>query len=311
MIYLSLCFYSVFTMKNHGGVYHSLKITHIPENCISVIRHIKPRLSNRCKINSVDFVIFVHSAGQTSLLIMPGFEMIESSEILKMIEEGKEEISLSSNLYITRQDLLKALLEHQGLPCENENETQKIQTSIDKKVEPRRPSNAFLLYRSAYQIKTKKLFPEFSNRDISKYLGAMWKIADANTRNEYIQKAKERRERHKILFPNYQYKKSKSKKKEKSKAETAHKDKEELGRELLFTFNNLECDKAAEVKNNNLIKLNKTEKENILHETPSSFYSNEIPPTSILADFYGLIPDYTSSNLAENNWGNEIFWPNI
>ncbi|KAF7727808.1 hypothetical protein EC973_007039 [Apophysomyces ossiformis] len=126
-----------------------------------------------------------------------------------MIEKKQDHI-LKDGKMICRQDILTAadtLLQEQ-LPQYDDELTDLLgQEYKDVQRGPRRPPNAFMLYSCRLRKRIKEVFPEYSNGEVSKFLGAMWRIADTEVKQKYYKLAEEQRQRHRNQFPHYVYNK--------------------------------------------------------------------------------------------------------
>lgn len=145
--------------------------------------------------------------GITFVIINPDHITLNSRELISMIEEKRDRIDAGSNGYILGKDILTAIHNHSTKSdktkasrndSHNDYHTLKIE-------EPKRPSNAFILYNNALRKKVKSLFPCYSNSDVSKIVGGMWKSVGNSEKNKYIKQAIECRKLHKERYPNFEY----------------------------------------------------------------------------------------------------------
>ncbi|KAJ5742526.1 uncharacterized protein N7511_011258 [Penicillium nucicola] len=68
-----------------------------------------------------------------------------------------------------------------------------------------RPMNSFMLYRSAYTERIKKLFRVNNHRVVSKIAGQGWKFEPSAVRQKYADLAKLERDAHTAVHPEYKY----------------------------------------------------------------------------------------------------------
>ncbi|KAG2209798.1 hypothetical protein INT47_001946 [Mucor saturninus] len=172
-----------------------------------VTRQLRPKLDIPKQTLSIQKLTFSsNKEGKTFVTIYPSQVYITSKDLIEMIEEKKESIPVKNNNCILRDDILYAI--HNFASDENtttpENHISDL-TNTAQTTEPKRPTNAFILYRTALRKKIKALFPSFSNSDISKFTGAMWKAADKEVKEKYIKQAMECRALHKQMYPNFEY----------------------------------------------------------------------------------------------------------
>ncbi|SPO25672.1 related to pheromone response factor Prf1 [Ustilago trichophora] len=128
-----------------------------------------------------------------------------AAPLFQSISFPKKETILAASLYT-------------GLKDEDAQELDKIKrippskrpgVSHAKKTPPnhiKRPRNAYIIFRS--HTVAQKLIPkevEHDHRNISRIIAHMWKSLAPEERAHYEQIAKEEKEKHKQLFPNYRY----------------------------------------------------------------------------------------------------------
>ncbi|KAI9478630.1 MAG: hypothetical protein EXX96DRAFT_595847 [Benjaminiella poitrasii] len=170
-------------------------------------RPLRPKSTSPMHTVSVQNISFQNDIERnTFIVIYPSQIMLDCRDLILMIEEKKDYIIVGNTSYILRKDILKAI---QNYPFVNsKSETAKFEPrSSDKSKEdqPKRPTNAFILYNNDLRKKVKTLFPNFSNSDISKLLGAMWKAVDGGIRDEYVKQAVQCRQMHKKMYPDFEY----------------------------------------------------------------------------------------------------------
>jgi hypothetical protein len=84
----------------------------------------------------------------------------------------------------------------------------RLQEKIDKgKVA--RPMNSFMLYRSAYAERSKRLLSQNNHQVVSSTAGKSWKMEPAHIRDKYEELAKIEREAHSRAHPTYKFKPNK------------------------------------------------------------------------------------------------------
>ena len=69
----------------------------------------------------------------------------------------------------------------------------------------KRPSNSFMLYRSAYTERCRELEKSKNHQDISSIAGASWAIEIPKIKNQFKEWAKKERENHQKAFPDYKF----------------------------------------------------------------------------------------------------------
>ncbi|KAI7899378.1 uncharacterized protein BX663DRAFT_414029, partial [Cokeromyces recurvatus] len=170
-------------------------------------RPLKPKSMSPMHTVSIQNISFDNDIEKnTFIIIYPSQIMVESRDLILMIEEKRDSIVVGNTSYIQRKDILKAI--HNYTYLNSKLETNKFESGSNEKLkedEPKRPTNAFILYNNDLRKKIKILFPNYSNSDISKLLGAMWKAADSEIRDGYIKQAIECRKIHKKKFPDFEY----------------------------------------------------------------------------------------------------------
>lgn len=170
-------------------------------------RQLRPKLDIAKKTLSIQKLTFSSDTeGKTFVTIYPSQVYITSKDLIEMIEEKKESIPVKNNNCILRDEILYAIHNFASNETTNIPENRISDTSNTAQMtEPKRPTNAFILYRTALRKKIKTLFPSFNNNDISKFTGAMWKAADKEVKEKYIKQAMECRALHKKMYPDFEY----------------------------------------------------------------------------------------------------------
>ncbi|KAI5922013.1 hypothetical protein F4810DRAFT_721760 [Camillea tinctor] len=69
----------------------------------------------------------------------------------------------------------------------------------------RRPLNAFMLYRKAYQVLAKEYSDDLNHQNISKTCGASWRTETPECRERFAKFATTELENHRLAFPDYKY----------------------------------------------------------------------------------------------------------
>ncbi|KAI9143305.1 hypothetical protein BKA69DRAFT_172110 [Paraphysoderma sedebokerense] len=82
----------------------------------------------------------------------------------------------------------------------------------EKKLQPKRPMNAFIIYRREKQRLLLNNYSGISNNDISKIVAEMWKNEPEEVKSYFKQIANKVKEEHKKRYPDYKYQPRKNKK---------------------------------------------------------------------------------------------------
>lgn len=69
----------------------------------------------------------------------------------------------------------------------------------------KRPMNAFMVWSQIERRKISEVAPDMHNAEISKQLGARWKLFDENDRQPFIEEAERLRILHMQEYPDYKY----------------------------------------------------------------------------------------------------------
>ncbi|KAL9548421.1 hypothetical protein MBANPS3_005689 [Mucor bainieri] len=172
------------------------------------IRPLKPKSmlpTQNLQIQSLSF--HHHPNGATYMTINPDLVTLDSKELVSMLEEKRDRIEAGNNGYILSKDILTAIHKHPA-KSDNTETTRNAEMNSSHTLnleEPKRPANAFICYNIALRKKVKTLFPNYSNSDVSKVVGGMWKSVGKSEKDEYIKQAVQCKRRHKEKFPNFEY----------------------------------------------------------------------------------------------------------
>lgn len=172
------------------------------------IRPLKPKSMlpmQNLRIQSLSF--HHHPNGTTYMTVNPDLVTVDSKELIAMLEEKRDRIEAGNNGYILGKDILTAIHKH---PTKNDNTEASMNGDINnhnisKLKVPKRPANAFICYNIALRKKVRNLFPNYSNSDVSKIIGGMWKSVGKSEKDEYIKQAVQCRKQHKEKYPNFEY----------------------------------------------------------------------------------------------------------
>ncbi|PHZ09124.1 sex plus protein [Rhizopus microsporus ATCC 52813] len=170
-------------------------------------RLLKPKISDdSSKVLPVDDLLLLQEQGETSILISPSNVRIKAKDILNMIDNRQDFITLPDNDYCILRNDIFSVLHAYGDRQADQHTVELFLMDIDFDVSTsKRPTNAFILYRTAWGKTVRSMFPEFNNSQISKILGAMWKWSGNQVKDKYIQRANEYRKIHKEKYPNFVY----------------------------------------------------------------------------------------------------------
>ncbi|KAI0009100.1 hypothetical protein F4779DRAFT_617928 [Xylariaceae sp. FL0662B] len=90
-------------------------------------------------------------------------------------------------------------------------EIRRGEVASSKEGKIKRPMNAFMLYRKAFQNRTKEWRRHDNHQIVSQLCGASWNIESQDLRDRYDEWAKIERANHKIAFPEYKFAPAKTK----------------------------------------------------------------------------------------------------
>nr|AQV12070.1 sexP [Mucor irregularis]AQV12072.1 sexP [Mucor irregularis] len=171
-----------------------------------LVRKLEPKTEKHIYISVKELSFSNNLNGTTIVKIYPSEVTLTSRSLIEMIEAKKESIALSDNTSVLRDDILYAI---HNFSCDGSqaDHPPKEDNSLClvKSDRPKRPTNAFMLYRIALRRKIKTLFPSFNNSDISRFIGAMWKAASDDIKEKYIEQANQYRILHKKAYPDFEY----------------------------------------------------------------------------------------------------------
>lgn len=149
--------------------------------------------------------ITVTRIGITSVIqIHPSQAYVKAKDIIAMIEKDQNHLITNSGEWVQSREILAAT---EGLL---DTATPQGSTSTDTgynftETKEKRVANAFMRYRSAHARKLHSLFPEYTPGDISKFLGAVWRIVPKDVKDKYQQQWKDSREEQVERFPDYNH----------------------------------------------------------------------------------------------------------
>ncbi|KAI4285000.1 MAG: hypothetical protein L6R38_001015 [Xanthoria sp. 2 TBL-2021] len=115
----------------------------------------------------------------------------------------------------------------------------KVNRSIEERQEEarrdnkiKRPSNSFMLYRSAYGDRVKALYPQNNHQIISRICGASWKMETVDVTEQFKLYYEMEKENHAKAHPTYKFSPAKSSPSRKRRGTADTSDEEEIGSEL-------------------------------------------------------------------------------
>ncbi|KAI8334215.1 hypothetical protein BC941DRAFT_472800 [Chlamydoabsidia padenii] len=178
----------------------------------SLISILKPYRNIRSSTNSpaiipIHKLSVLHTDNSSVLVLCPSKLRITATLFLNKIALKRDFINIDNKYRVKRQDLLaateKMIMDSDlNLECRSTNQHLDQNPSPNS---PKRPPNAFMLYSGTLRKKIKRTFPEYDNSDISKFLGIMWRSANDNIKQKFIEQACVERQRHKMQYPNFEY----------------------------------------------------------------------------------------------------------
>ncbi|KAL8917167.1 MAG: hypothetical protein Q9172_005959 [Xanthocarpia lactea] len=134
---------------------------------------------------------------------------------------------------------IKAPLSQQCLQVPVVDVFSKVNRSIEERQEEarrdnkiKRPSNSFMLYRSAYGDRVKALYPQNNHQIISRICGASWKMETADVTEKFKMYYEMEKENHAKAHPTYKFSPAKSSPNRKRRGTGDTSDEEELASEL-------------------------------------------------------------------------------
>ncbi|KAI8368886.1 hypothetical protein EDC96DRAFT_504664 [Choanephora cucurbitarum] len=174
---------------------------------LSSLRSLKPRFKSSMKATKVEAIAFSNdNKGSTILTVFPGSISIQAKELINMVRENFNEIFIDGSTCILREEILRAIHDYpSNSRCIVSEKSAMSSSNPSKAHEPKRPTNAFIIYNNDHRKKIKMLFPEFNNSEVSKLLGAIWKSIGNEVKDTYIRKAIECRKIHKQKYPHFEY----------------------------------------------------------------------------------------------------------
>ncbi|KAL8839499.1 MAG: hypothetical protein Q9170_001722 [Blastenia crenularia] len=109
-------------------------------------------------------------------------------------------------------------------------EERQAEAQKDNKI--KRPSNSFMLYRSAYGERVKALYPQNNHQIISRICGASWKMETPDIKEKFGAYYEMEKENHAKAHPTYKFSPAKSSPSRKRRGTGASSDEEDEGSEL-------------------------------------------------------------------------------
>lgn len=111
-------------------------------------------------------------------------------------------------------------------------EVRQAEVRESKEGKIKRPMNAFMLYRKAYQNRTKEWKKHDNHQVISQVCGASWALEPQSMRDQYDAWAKIERANHKLAFPDYKFAPAKAKNKKLLSSRSPADDSDDSGSDL-------------------------------------------------------------------------------
>ncbi|KAI4245484.1 MAG: hypothetical protein L6R40_002545 [Gallowayella cf. fulva] len=115
----------------------------------------------------------------------------------------------------------------------------KVNRSIEERQEEarkdnkiKRPSNSFMLYRSAYGDRVKALYPQNNHQIISKICGVSWALETPDVKEKFKEYYELEKENHAKAHPTYKFSPAKASPSRKRRGTSDSSDEEEIGSEL-------------------------------------------------------------------------------
>ncbi|KAI1636565.1 hypothetical protein F4809DRAFT_377511 [Biscogniauxia mediterranea] len=120
---------------------------------------------------------------------------------------GAKEVDLEAPLSVLCQDV--ELADGPDVDIEEyvrrSPEQRRVEVAGSKDQKIKRPMNAFMLYRKAYQNRTKALRKQQNHQFISQVCGVGWNMEPQDLRDRFDELAKIERENHRLAFPDYKF----------------------------------------------------------------------------------------------------------
>ncbi|KAI0596261.1 hypothetical protein F4775DRAFT_594499 [Biscogniauxia sp. FL1348] len=120
---------------------------------------------------------------------------------------GAKEVDLEAPLSVLCQDveLAEGPDVDIGEYVRRSPEQRRAEVAASKDQKIKRPMNAFMLYRKAYQNRTKALRKQHNHQFISQVCGVGWNMEPQDLRDHFDELAKVERENHRLAFPDYKF----------------------------------------------------------------------------------------------------------
>eukprot|EP00128_Syssomonas_multiformis_P004675 Colp12_sorted_trinity150504_noHs@35961 len=112
-------------------------------------------------------------------------------------------------------------LDDPSSPPSTSSKSSSRRSSISKAGHVKRPMNSFMLFGRHHRANIQKLNPGKDNKAISKMLGNMWLCLSRQERQQYIDKAKQLAEQHKLAHPDWKFTRNTKKKRQQKAQEEA------------------------------------------------------------------------------------------
>lgn len=140
----------------------------------------------------------------TVIQIHPSQAYIKAKDIIAMIEKDQNHLITNNGEWVQSREILAATEGLLDTAVSQETTSMDTGYSITEARE-KRVANAFMRYRSAHARKLHSLYPEYTPGDISKFLGAVWKIVPKEVKDKYQQQWRDSREEQVERFPDYNH----------------------------------------------------------------------------------------------------------
>ncbi|CAI2357035.1 unnamed protein product [Caenorhabditis sp. 36 PRJEB53466] len=116
----------------------------------------------------------------------------------------KAPVSDASSAEISQSQLLSDIIT-KSAKAVSKNQTDTVSQKPARETRIKRPMNAFMVWSQERRQQISQTGQKFHNSDISKMLGAEWRLMAEKDKNPYVIRAKRLREEHFIQYPDYVY----------------------------------------------------------------------------------------------------------